>query len=95
MLARGKLDSFLGVAATKDLLRDPLHDGSLNLERSLRQPLVVHERATALRVMEQLRKSPLRMAVIVDEYGTLQGSPHLRIFSKRLRVNSRTKMGIC
>jgi CBS domain containing-hemolysin-like protein len=73
MLAQGKLDSFLGVAATRDLLRDLLHDGKLNLERSLRQPLVVHESATALQVMEQLRKSPLQMAVIVDEYGTLQG----------------------
>ncbi|KNY33580.1 TerC family protein [Agrobacterium sp. SUL3] len=73
MLAQGKLDSFLGVAATKDLLRDLLRDGSLNLESSLRQPLVVHESATALQVMEQLRKSPLQMAVIIDEYGTLQG----------------------
>ncbi|MBB4283230.1 CBS domain containing-hemolysin-like protein [Agrobacterium tumefaciens] len=73
MLAQGKLDSFLGVAATRDLLRDLLHDGKLNLERSLREPLVVHESATALQVMEQLRKSPLQMAVIIDEYGTLQG----------------------
>ncbi|MND43241.1 Hemolysin C [compost metagenome] len=73
MLAQGKLDSFVGVAATKDLLRDLLRDGSLNLESSLRQPLVVHESATALQVMEQLRKSPLQMAVIIDEYGTLQG----------------------
>lgn len=73
MLAQGKLDSFVGVAATKDLLRDLLRDGSLNLENSLRQPLVVHESATALQVMEQLRKSPLQMAVIIDEYGTLQG----------------------
>ncbi|MDH7803420.1 MULTISPECIES: TerC family protein [unclassified Rhizobium] len=73
MLAKGKLDSFLGVAATRDLLRDLLHDGKLNLERSLREPLIVHESATALQVMEQLRKSPLQMAVIVDEYGTLQG----------------------
>lgn len=73
MLAQGRLDSFLGVAATKDLLRDLLRDGRLNLESSLRQPLVVHESATALQVMEQLRKSPLQMAVIIDEYGTLQG----------------------
>ncbi len=73
MLARGKLDSFVGVASAKDLLRDLLQDGQINLERSLRRPLVVHESASALQVMEQLRKSPLRIAVIVDEHGSLRG----------------------
>ncbi len=73
LLADGKLDAFLGVAATKDLLRDLLRDGKLDLDHSLREPLVVHESATALQVMEQMRKSPLQMAVIIDEYGTLQG----------------------
>ncbi|MXN52786.1 CBS domain-containing protein [Shinella sp. AETb1-6] len=73
MLARGKPDSFIGVAAAKDLLRDILQDGQLNLKRSLRQPLMVYESASALHVMEQLRNAPLQMAVIVDEYGSLQG----------------------
>ncbi|TKT69861.1 TerC family protein [Aquamicrobium sp. LC103] len=73
LLARGSLDSFVGVAFAKDLLRDLLQDGRIDLARSLRQPLVVHESVTALRVIEQLRKSPLQMAVIVDEYGALEG----------------------
>lgn len=73
LLARGSLDSFVGVAFTKDLLRDLLQDGRIDLSRSLRQPLVVHERVSALRVMEQLRKSPVQMAVIVDEFGSLEG----------------------
>lgn len=73
LLARGSLDSFVGVAFAKDLLRDLLQEGRIDLNRSLRQPLVVHESVSALRVMEQLRKSPLQMAVIVDEYGALEG----------------------
>lgn len=73
ILARGSLDDFVGVALTKDLLRDILETGRIDLDRSLRQPLVVHESVSALRVMEQLRKSPLQMAVIVDEYGSLEG----------------------
>ena len=73
LLARNSPDNFVGVAKTKDLMRDVYESGKINLERSLRQPLVIHESVNVLRVMEQLRKSPLRMAVIVDEYGSLEG----------------------
>lgn len=73
ILTRGSLDEFAGVALTKDLLRDLLEKGELDLNRSLRQPLVVHENVSALRVMDQMRKSPLQMALIVDEYGSLEG----------------------
>ncbi|OKL45815.1 TerC family protein [Pseudovibrio exalbescens] len=72
-IARGKLDDFLGVALAKDLLRDLLEEGEINYERSLRQPLIVHESVSVLRVMEQLRNSPLQMAVVVDEYGEMEG----------------------
>jgi CBS domain containing-hemolysin-like protein len=73
LLARGDLDDLVGVALAKDLLRDLLLDARIDLERSSRQPLVVHESVTVLRLMEQLRRSPLHMAVIVDEYGSLEG----------------------
>ncbi len=73
LLARGTLDDFVGVAPAKDLLRDLIEEGRINLDKSMRQPLVVHESVGALRLMEQLRKSPLQMAVIVDEFGSLQG----------------------
>jgi CBS domain containing-hemolysin-like protein len=73
LLARGDLEDLAGVALTRDLLRDLLEEGKINLERSVRQPLIVHESVNVLRLMEQLRKSPLQMAVIVDEYGTLEG----------------------
>jgi CBS domain containing-hemolysin-like protein len=72
-LARGSLDEFLGVALARDLLRDILEDGKINLERSLRQPLLAHESISALKLMEQLRQSPLQMAMILDEYGALEG----------------------
>lgn len=72
-LARGSLDDFVGVALATDLMRDLLGTGKVDLERSLRQPLVVHESVSALRVMEQLRASTLQMAVVVDEYGSIEG----------------------
>jgi CBS domain containing-hemolysin-like protein len=72
-IGRGSLDQFIGVALAKDLLNDLLTDGKINLERSLRQPLVVHERMAVLRLMEQLRRSTLQMAIVLDEYGSIEG----------------------
>lgn len=73
LVARGSIENFVGVALTRDLMRDVLAEGAINLDRSLKQPLVLHESVDALRVMEQLRKTPVQMAVIVDEFGTIEG----------------------
>ncbi len=73
LLARGSLDNFVGVALAKDLMRDLLKDGRVNLDQSLRQPLIVHESVNALQLIGQLRQSPVQMAVIVDEFGSLEG----------------------
>ncbi|MHA6732171.1 TerC family protein [Devosia sp. A369] len=72
-IGRGSLDEFLGIALAKDLLRDIIEDRKVNLERSIRAPLVVHESANVLKLIEQLRNSPLQMAVVLDEYAVMQG----------------------
>jgi CBS domain containing-hemolysin-like protein len=72
-VARGSLDNFIGVASARDLMRDILKEGKVVPERSIRQPLVVHESISALRLMEQLRHSGQAVAVILDEYGEIEG----------------------
>lgn len=42
-------------------------------DKIVKQPLVVHENANVLRVMEQLRNSPVQIAVVVDEHGSFEG----------------------
>ncbi|PZQ47562.1 MAG: hypothetical protein DI556_17100 [Rhodovulum sulfidophilum] len=69
LVARGVLDEFVGVALTRDLLTE----GRINLDRSVREALVVHESVSVLKLMEELRRSPVQMAVIVDEFGSLKG----------------------
>ena len=73
LVARGNLDEFLGVAHATDLLHDLMTKGRIDLEHSIRQPLVVHESISALRLVELLRKSPLQVAIILDEFGSLEG----------------------
>lgn len=72
-VGRGSLDNFIGVASARDLIRDIIQDGAINPERSIRQPLVAHESISALKLMEQLRHSNQAIAIILDEYGELEG----------------------
>jgi putative hemolysin len=39
----------------------------------LRQPLIVHEGTPVLKILEMFRESPVHMAVVVDEYGVVEG----------------------
>ncbi|MDE1996927.1 MAG: TerC family protein, partial [Rhizobiaceae bacterium] len=72
-VAHGSLDGFAGVASARDLMRDLLSDGKVDPGRSIRQPLVVHESISALKLMEQLRQSSQAMALVLDEYGEIEG----------------------
>ena len=73
VLARGTVDEFVGVAITKELLTMLIEGGSVDWARATRQPVVIHENTDVLRVMEQLRRLPIQMAMVVDEHGSLQG----------------------
>ncbi|WP_430252375.1 TerC family protein [Neorhizobium sp. DAR64860/K0K1] len=72
-VARGSLDDFIGVALARDVMGDLIENGMIDLQRLIRQPLVVHESVSALRLLEQLRQSPLQVAVLLDEFGQMEG----------------------
>ncbi len=62
-----------GVVQVRDLAVSCLAGKPFDLKASMRKPLFVHERANALKVLESFRLSGLRLAVVVDEYGTIEG----------------------
>src|SRR3712207_2681701 len=70
---RRGLEEFDGIVHTKDLLDQLARTGNFDLPASLRQPLVVHEGTPVLRVLEMFRENPIHMAVVVDEYGVVEG----------------------
>ena len=39
----------------------------------IREPLIVHEMASIFRVLDQFKKAPVRLAMVIDEYGSLDG----------------------
>jgi CBS domain containing-hemolysin-like protein len=73
LLARGNLDNFEGIALNHTVLSSFFEKGSLSFDEALRQPLIVHENIKVLSLMEQLRQAPLQMAVILNEYGSIEG----------------------
>ena len=73
ILARGQIENFVGVAVTRDLLNCLLDDAPVAWPDVLRQPVVVHEGATVLSVIEQLRVSPVQLAIVLNEHGDFEG----------------------
>jgi CBS domain containing-hemolysin-like protein len=39
----------------------------------IRQPLVLHEGTSVVRVIDSFKASPVRLAIVIDEYGSLEG----------------------
>lgn len=72
-VCQGSLDTILGVVRTKDLLTNFLVDEAIDLRDSLQKPLYIPENTEALKVLEQFKQSGIHMALIVDEYGVVQG----------------------
>jgi len=73
LVCRGTLDDVTGIVRKQDLLNQSLDGRSLDITRSLQSPLAVPERTSILRTLEVFRKTPVNTAIIIDEYGTVQG----------------------
>jgi putative hemolysin len=69
----GELDRVLGVVHVADLLSQTLKGEEINLTASLSQPLFIPESTRGLNVLEQFKKFGTHIAMVVDEYGVIQG----------------------
>lgn len=73
LVCRGELDDLQGVVQSRDLLVEALRGAPLQLQTALREPLIVHEGMNSLQVLAQLRQHPIPLAVVMDEYGGVEG----------------------
>lgn len=69
----GSLDQVKGVVQAKDLLASSLAGKPFNLETFLRQPLFMPRAVSALQVLESFKQSGKHIALVVDEYGGIEG----------------------
>ena len=72
-VARDDLDDVIGVVMVKDLLASQMADQPIDLAALAQPPLYVPESMQALDVIERLRESRAHMALVIDEYGGLEG----------------------
>jgi putative hemolysin len=72
-VAEGSLDNVVGLVLAKDLLAQTLMDQEIDVEAVLRPALFVPEVVPTLEVLEQFREAHSRIALVLDEYGGLQG----------------------
>lgn len=72
-VANGQLDDIMGVISVKDLFPQNLNNETFHLKDFVKKPLVVHENTPVYNIMEQFKYNKMHNAIIVDEYGAIQG----------------------
>ncbi len=73
LVCDGDVDHVLGIVRVKDLFAALLEGRPLDLHATLRKPLLVPESLRALRLLEMFRESGIHIAVVLDEYGGVEG----------------------
>ncbi|GAB1539398.1 hemolysin family protein [Scytonema sp. NUACC21] len=72
-VCQGGLDNVLGIIRVTDLLARSFSGEQLDLTMGLLQPTYVPESTRGLKVLELFKQTVTHMALVVDEYGVIQG----------------------
>lgn len=72
-IAEGGLEHVVGVVRSKDLLAQSLRGEAIDLAAMAQPPLFVPESVSPMQVLETFKKARMHVALIVDEYGEVQG----------------------
>lgn len=73
VIGQGSIDEIVGVLRKQDLLDQALDGAEVDPLSVLQQPLVFAEFTPILQAIERFKAQPVRVGIVVDEYGTLQG----------------------
>ncbi len=77
-LCRGSLDNVIGMVYAKDLLSRYLSGQPIDLTARVRQPIYMPEGRSALEMLERFRTSRVHVALVLEEYGGVEGLITLR-----------------
>lgn len=72
-VCKGSLDHIIGVVQTRDIAADVLSGKPLDLTGKMQNPLLALERLSMLEVLRQFKESRVHIAIVVDEFGSVQG----------------------
>jgi putative hemolysin len=72
-VAAGSLDKVMGVVQAKDLFAVSLSGKPIDLAALMQQPLFVPRTISVLELLESFKKTSQHIALVVDEYGGIEG----------------------
>lgn len=71
--ARGSLDRIVGTVDVREVVGHELEHPDATVESFVRPALIVPETISGLRLLSQLRESRAHLALVLDEYGNVEG----------------------
>jgi CBS domain containing-hemolysin-like protein len=73
LVSRGSIDDVVGIVRKEDILELCLDDKPFDVMKVAHRPVAVYEGASILDALDIFKQAPIEMALVVDEYGGLQG----------------------
>lgn len=73
VVSEGAIDQVLGIVDVKDLWSAAMSGEPLELANKVRKPLFVPENMSALDLLDRFRTSGIHLALVLDEYGGVEG----------------------
>jgi CBS domain containing-hemolysin-like protein len=73
LVCNGQLEALEGVVVARELMPDLLDGKPVNLRAQMQPALVVHDRLPVVRLIERLKTTPTRLAVVVDDHHNIDG----------------------
>jgi putative hemolysin len=74
LVCSGGVDDVIGIVDVKEILKILWKDQKINWSSIVKPPHFVHENQRVLEFMEVLDTGQARLALVIDEYGVLQGA---------------------
>lgn len=69
----GDLNNIVGMISVKKVLEESVKSVTVNLKALVTKPLFVPESASVLKLLESFKETGVHIALITDEYGSIQG----------------------
>ncbi|WP_269849219.1 CBS domain-containing protein [Methanosarcina horonobensis] len=67
------MNDVVGMVSVKDILAKLVESGTVDIRASITKPLFAPEAMTILKLLESFKETGVHIALITDEYGSIQG----------------------
>jgi putative hemolysin len=72
-VCKGSLDDVVGIVKAKEILACSSENDSSTWKKLIKKPLLIPESRSALDTLESFKRARIHMALVIDEYGSVEG----------------------